>query len=208
MLLATVPVLPSRRCGRAGGRRRVASAAAAAGSAAASPAHRRRRARSGSARSAAPLEDHVVLVQLVVDRRDLALAERVVQRGVDRGGRQAEARCAVAGRRRRRSRRRCRPGRCRRRSARRPAASSLGQARRPDAAGRRGCRSSACTDRWSCRAAADAHVLHRVEEDRQAGDARELRPQPRDHRLAALSLRCDGGLRLTNMKPPPGASRR
>ena len=42
------------------------------------------------------LHDHVVLVQLRVHRRDLTLAERVVERAIDRADRQAQPRRLVA----------------------------------------------------------------------------------------------------------------
>ena len=95
------------------------------------------------------------------------------------------------------------PGRCRR-----PSARAAASARRPacatSRAGRRGCRSSACTGTSSCsRGRPRARPAPGCRKTRRPVTLRELRAQPRDHRLAALACARDGGFSSTNMKPPP-----
>ena len=150
-----------------------------------------------------PFHDHVVLVELAVDRRDLALAERVVERRVDR----AEVRPRRDALSRSTSTQRLdavvllvgvdvgQRGRA--------CFIALGEPRRPERAGRRGCRSSACTGRSSCSARPPARtsctVLRKIDRPvtcASCGRSRAITAWP-------LSLRCRRGLRLTNMKPPP-----
>ena len=134
-----------------------------------------------------PFHDHAVLVELAVDRRHRALAEGVVEGRVDRRRAEAEARGAVA-------------------VDLDPGLDAvvllvgvdvghhvglllhlLGQPRRPQAQGRQAVALQRVLVGRAALPAAGAHVLHRVEEDLQAGHLRELRPEARDHRLAALA---------------------
>src|SRR6185369_8344003 len=55
-------------------------------------------------------------------------------------------------------------------------------------------------------APAHAQVLHRIEEQADAGDARQLRPQPRDHGLAALGP-VGGGLEVDEDETAAGSRR-
>jgi hypothetical protein len=134
------------------------------------------------------LHDHAVLVQLVVDGRHLALAEGVVERVVDVARGDAQARGAVL--------------------------VDVHKVSTPfscwsvSTSVSAGCRFIASASRVAQRfrsaivvalervlvgavalPPAHAQVLHRVEEQAHAGDLRQLRPQPRDHRLAALGAR-------------------
>ena len=133
-----------------------------------------------------PFHDHVVLVELAVDRRHLALAEGVVERRVDRRRGEAEPRRAVAvdvdhrldavlllvgvdvGQHR-------------------LALHLVGEAGRPAAQVGEAVALQRVLVVGVALPAAGANVLHGAQEDLQAGDLGELRAQPRDHGLAALA---------------------
>ena len=150
----------------------------------------------GSARMRRDLHHHVILVERVVDRRDLALAEGVVERVVDRGGIQLQPRGGVAvdgeidlqavlllvG---------VDVGQCRHVLQR------VGELRRPLVELRHVSRLQRVLILGVALAPADADVLHRLQEQPRAGDLVQLRPQAGDHLVRGdLAL----GLRLSRRR--------